>query len=57
MKKIEDYNSVNDKIPKKPEVTSKDNALSILYKFQKLHKYNMFNTRKKINNINAFKHK
>ncbi len=34
-----------------------DNALSILYKFQELHKYNIFNIKRKMKNINAYKTK
>ena len=46
------FSKQEEVIPVKPEVTNKDNPLSILHKFQQLHQYNLFNAKRKIKNIN-----
>ena len=46
------FSKPEETVPVKPEVTNKDNPLSILKKFQQLHQYNLFNTKRKIKNLN-----
>eukprot|EP00347_Sterkiella_histriomuscorum_P001148 403373144 len=52
--KVRDFKLPDEVIPQRPEVTQDDNALSILYKFQEMHKFNMFHAKRKLANINAF---
>ena len=42
-------------IPNKPTITSTEDALSILLKFKDLHRYNIYNTRRKLDNLGIYK--